>query len=264
MAVEDRGTAVPLAVVIPCFRAAASVGRVIAGIGEGVGRIYVIDDGCPDATGQAVLDEVRDPRVVVLHNPRNLGVGGAVKRGYAEALRDGAAVIVKLDADGQMDPDLIPLLTRPIRDGRADYAKGNRFAPQHLMPPVRRSGSRTMPPVRKAGNRLLSTVHKAVTGYRHVADPANGFTAIRAAVLCRIDLDRVADCWFFETDMLFQLNLAGARVEDVPLPAFYCDEVSNLRLSDVLVRFPALALSRLARRLWVKRLAPPALAERAE
>jgi glycosyltransferase involved in cell wall biosynthesis len=263
--VEVAGVAT-LAVVIPCFRAATSVVRVIGAIGDEVSRIYVVDDGCPDATGKAVRQDVRDPRVVVLHNDRNLGVGGAVKRGYTEALRDGATVVVKLDADGQMDPAAIPRLIEPILAGRADYTKGNRFAPRRLMPPAGRQGSRSMPPLRKSGNRLLSVLHRVVTGYWGVADPVNGFTAVRASVLRRIDLDRVADCWFFEMDMLCQLNLIDARVEDVPLPAFYCNEVSNLRLSRVLGRFPVLALSRLARRLWVKHLAPQAsaLAERPE
>lgn len=258
--------AAPLAVVIPCFRAAASVVPVIGAIGDGVSRIYVVDDGCPDATGQTVREAVRDPRIVVLHNDRNLGVGGAVKRGYAEALRDGAAVVVKLDADGQMDPAAIPRLIEPILAGRADYAKGNRFAPRHLMPAAARRGSRSMPALRRSGNRLLSILHKVVTGYWAVSDPVNGFTAVRASVLRQIDLDRVANCWFFEMDMLCQLNLIDARVEDVPLPAIYCKEVSNLRLSRVLGSFPALALRRLARRLWVKHLAPqtPVLKQRPE
>jgi glycosyltransferase involved in cell wall biosynthesis len=262
----EGADAAPLAVVIPCFRAATSVVPVIEAISERVSRIYVVDDGCPDATGRIVRTTVRDPRVVVLHNDRNLGVGGAVKRGYEEALRDGAAVVVKLDADGQMDPAAIPRLIEPILTGRADYTKGNRFAPRRLMPPASRRGSRSMPALRKSGNRLLSVLHKAVTGYWDVSDPVNGFTAVRASVLRRIDLDRVANCWFFEMDMLCQLNLIDARVEDVPLPAFYCKEVSNLRLSRVLGSFPALALHRLARRLWRKHFAPrtPTLARRPE
>jgi glycosyltransferase involved in cell wall biosynthesis len=256
----------PLAVVIPCFRAASSIIPVIRAIGDGISRIYVVDDNCPDATGRTVHQRVRDPRVVVLYNDRNLGVGGAVKRGYVEALRDGAAVVVKLDADGQMDPAAIPRLVEPILAGRADYAKGDRFAPRRLMPPASRRGSRSMPALRKGGNRLLSVLHKMVTGYWDVSDPVNGFTAIRASVLRRIDLERVANCWFFEMDMLCQLNLVGARVEDVPFPAFYCKEVSNLRLSRVLGSFPALALNRLARRLWAKYLAPrtPTLTQRPE
>jgi hypothetical protein len=49
-------------VVIPCFRAAATVGGVIAGIGPGVTRIYVVDDGCPEGSGEQAAGQ-EDSRV---------------------------------------------------------------------------------------------------------------------------------------------------------------------------------------------------------
>jgi glycosyltransferase involved in cell wall biosynthesis len=241
-----------VAVVIPGYRAASTVVDVIARVPPLVWRIYVVDDGCPEGTGEAAR-AAADPRVRVLHNGRNLGVGGATKRGYAEALRDGADVVVKLDADGQMDPALIPLLVAPLLAGRADYAKGNRFAPQHRTPRGSAAGeSRPMPPVRRLGNSMLSFLHKGVTGYWRIVDPTNGYTAIHREALQSIDLEAVANCYFFETDMLFQLNLADAVVRDVPLPSRYAGEVSSLRLRSVLVRFPLLGANRFFRRIGVK------------
>jgi|SRR5687767_878089 len=79
-----------LAVIIPSFRATGTIGGVLRAIGPEVEHIYVVDDGCPDRTGERALRDNRDPRVVVLRNQRNLGVGGAMKRGYARALADGA------------------------------------------------------------------------------------------------------------------------------------------------------------------------------
>ena len=100
---------------------------VLTAIGPEVWRIYVVDDACPEGTGSFVRDACNDPRVNVLDNASNQGVGGAVIRGYYAGLEDGADVLVKLDGDGQMDPALIPRLVAPIADGYADYAKGNRF-----------------------------------------------------------------------------------------------------------------------------------------
>lgn len=241
-----------IAVVIPAYRAASTIAEVIASIPPLVWRVYVVDDGCPQGTGDVAAASA-DPRVRVLRNERNLGVGGATKRGYAEALRDRADVVVKLDADGQMDPAFIPLLVAPLLAGRADYAKGNRFAPLHRTPASARHGaSRPMPPVRRLGNNLLSFLHKGVTGCWRTVDPTNGYTAVHREALESIDLPAVADCYFFETDMLFQLYLADAVVHDVPLPARYADEVSSLRLRSVLVRFPLLATHRFLRRIWVK------------
>jgi glycosyltransferase involved in cell wall biosynthesis len=245
--------ALSIAVVIPSFRAAATLAGVIAGIGPEVRRIYVVDDGCPEASGEQIVREGTDSRVAVLHNRRNLGVGGALKRGYAEALADGADILVKVDADGQMDPAFIPRLIAPILAGRADYAKGNRFAPAHLMPrgsdPL---AGAAMPPTRRLANNILSFLHKAVTGYWDIVDPANGYTAIHRSALESIDLAGVADCYFFETDILFQLNLVDAVVEDVPLPARYCGEVSSLSVRRVAARFAGLSLRRFFNRVGVK------------
>ena len=241
-----------IAVVIPSYRAASTIADVIARVPRAIQRIYVVDDACPEATGDAARAG-GDPRVRVIRNARNLGVGGATKRGYAEALRDGAAVVVKLDADGQMDPALIPLLVAPLLAGRADYAKGNRFALQHRTP--RESGPGTslpMPPVRRLGNNVLSFLHKGVTGYWGIIDPTNGYTAIHRGALESIDLESVADCYFFETDMLFHLNLADAVVQDVPLPTRYSGEVSSLRVRSVIVRFPLLGANRFLRRIGIK------------
>lgn len=242
-----------IAVVIPTFRAAGTIGAVLRAIGPGIDHIYVVDDGCPDSTGEHALREISDSRVVLLRNERNLGVGGAMKRGYARALADGAEIVVKLDADGQMDPRHIPRLIAPVVDGGADYAKGNRFAPGRLMP----SGTcpralQAMPPARRAGNMVFSVLHKAATGYWRIADPANGYTAIDARALERIGLEALADCFFFETDMLFRLNLVDAVVADVPLPACYPGSGSSLSLRRVAPRFAWMTASRLIRRLRAK------------
>jgi glycosyltransferase involved in cell wall biosynthesis len=242
-----------LAVVIPSFRAAATIGAVLRSIGPEVHHVYVVDDGCPESTGDRALREISDPRVVLLRNPRNLGVGGAMKRGYARALADGAEIVVKLDADGQMDPRHIRRLIAPIVEGAADYSKGNRFAPGRLMP----SGTspralKAMPPARRAGNMAFSVLHRAATGYWRIGDPANGYTAVHARALERMGLEALADCFFFETDMLFRLNLIDAVVADVALPACYPGSGSSLSLRRVAPRFAVMTASRLIRRLRFK------------
>jgi uncharacterized membrane protein len=50
-------------------------------------------------------------------------------------------------------------------------------------------------------------------------------------------LKKVDDGYFFESDMLFRLNLLRANIADVPLPAIYGNEVSNMRVAKVLFEF---------------------------
>ena len=247
-----------IAVVIPCFRATATIAGVLSRIGAEVGRIYVVDDGCPDSTGERALRGSADPRLVVLRNGRNLGVGGAMKRGYARALADGAGIVVKLDADGQMDPRHIRRLIAPLVAGEADYAKGNRFAPPRAMPAGTSPRALSeMPLRRRVGNMAHGLFHKAATGYWRIGDPANGYTAVHARALERIGLEALADCFFFETDMLFRLNLVDAVVADVALPACYPGSGSSLRLRRVAPRFALMTASRCLRRLRVKYFSGP-------
>lgn len=216
-------------VVIPAYRVTRHVLDVIGGIGPRCERIYVVDDACPDGSGEYVERECRDPRVVVVRNTVNRGVGGAVLAGYRLAITDGMDVIVKIDGDGQMDPALIDGFVQPICNGMADYTKGNRFFDLR--------GIRQMPLVRRIGNLGLSFVSKASSGYWDIFDPTNGYTAIDARVAELLPFDSIAQRYFFETDMLFRLNTLRAVVLDVPMQASYGDETSHLKVSHAVFEF---------------------------
>jgi glycosyltransferase involved in cell wall biosynthesis len=218
-----------IAVVIPCYRVSARILDVLARIGPEVARIYVVDDACPDGSGALVQARCQDPRVKVITHPANVGVGGAVISGYRRAIAEGAAIIVKLDGDGQMDPALLPSLVAPLLSGAADYSKGNRFYDLRFIT--------RMPVVRMLGNALLSFFNKFSTGYWDIFDPTNGYTAITAKMAALLPLDRISQRYFFESDMLFRLGTFRAVVRDVPMDARYADEVSNLRIGRVWPEF---------------------------
>ena len=80
------GSGERIAVVIPCFRVARHVLGVIARIGPECRRIYVVDDACPEGSGDLVAARCTDPRVQVIRHRKNLGVGAAVMSGYRAAL----------------------------------------------------------------------------------------------------------------------------------------------------------------------------------
>src|SRR5262249_47805780 len=103
-----------LAVIIPCFRARRYIARVIAGALPQVDAIYVVDDRCPEGTGDYVAAAISDPKVKVIRMPVNAGVGGATTAGYAAAVADGHDILIKMDGDDQMDPSYLPALIAPI------------------------------------------------------------------------------------------------------------------------------------------------------
>lgn len=231
-----------IAVVIPCFRVSRHILDVIRAIGPEVARIYAVDDCCPEKTGNLIEAQCTDPRVVVLRHQENQGVGGAMITGYRAAIADGATVIVKVDGDGQMDPELIPQFAEPILLGEADYTKGNRFYDLQEI--------HAMPGIRLFGNAALSLLAKLSTGYWNLFDPTNGYTAIHAAVAAHIPFDKVSRRYFFETDLLFRLNILRAVVIDIPMNARYGDEISNLHISSIVGEFLLKHLRNFAKRIF--------------
>ena len=215
--------------VVPCYKVKAHILDVIAKTPAWVDGIVCVDDACPEHTGDFIEANATDPRVIVVRLAENVGVGGATMAGYREAIARGGEVLVKVDGDDQMDLGYIAHLVAPILLGEADYAKGNRFTSiSHLQ---------TMPSVRVLGNAALSLAAKVSTGYWNIFDPTNGYTAIESQVAGMVIEKRVSRRFFFETDLLYHLGTLRAVVRDVPMPARYGGEVSNLRIGAIVGPF---------------------------
>lgn len=216
-------------VVIPAYKVAKQILQVLKLVGPGVAHILVIDDCCPEGSGEIVRRNCKDERVEVIRHERNLGVGGAVITGYRRSLALDCDIVVKLDGDGQMDPSLISKLIHPLIFERAGYSKGNRFFNIEAI--------RAMPLRRILGNLVLSFMAKGSTGYWKIFDPNNGYTAIKSDVLANLPLEKVDSRYFFESDMLFRLYLARVVIADIPMPAIYKDEKSNLKIGRTIFEF---------------------------
>ena len=231
--------------VIPAYRVEAQIQAVLRELPTYLRHVIVVDDASTDRTADLVQAAAkRDRRVILLRHSRNQGVGAAMVTGFRKALELGAGIVVKIDGDGQMDfAHMAPLLA-PLVDGRADYTKGNRFRDFAAL--------RKMPLIRRVGNMGLGFLAKAATGYWNLFDPTNGFLAIRAETLRLLPLDVIDRGYYFEISMLANLYLLGAVIQDVPMPARYRDEVSNLAVERVLLEFPFKLLGTFLRRLVLK------------
>lgn len=234
-----------IAAVIPCYRVEKEIQSVLCALPDYIKYIIVVDDASPDSTPDLVTASAKkDERISLIRHPSNVGVGGAMVTGYRRALELGAQIIVKIDGDGQMDVEELPALLTPLIHGQADYTKGNRFRDFKSL--------QKMPLIRRVGNMGLGFLAKAATGYWNLFDPTNGFSAIRSEVLAQIPLERVDRSFYFETSMLAHLYLLGAVVKDVPMPARYQDEVSNLLVHRVLFEFPSKLFLTFFRRVVLK------------
>ncbi len=232
-----------IVVTVPAYQAVRSIASVIADIPSLVDRIIVVDDASADGTAEEVR-ALDNPRVRLIRHDRNRGVGGAMKTAYAAALADGADVVVKMDADGQMDPRYIGDLLNPTMTGEAGYVKGNRLWSW--------TSARGMPRERLFGNLFLSLATKAASGYWSVFDPTNGFTAIRADVLRRLDFNAIENRYYFETSLLVELHLRRVAVQDVLMEARYQGEASSLSVFSASVEFALRLVGSLVRRIMLE------------
>jgi glycosyltransferase involved in cell wall biosynthesis len=238
--------------VVPAYNEAGNVDEVLRELPTFIDRVYVVDDGSTDDTwneirrcidesvgdgandrstptlpndvaSDRIAESIARGRVVACKHGENRGAGGAVKTGYLVALEDEVDVVATVDGDGQMDVGELPKLLEPIVEGRVEYAKGNR-----LRTAADRQG---MPTFRLIGNVLLSGLTKVASGYWHVGDSQNGYTAIDAEALQRVDVESLYEYYGYCNELLVKLNTIDARVVDVPMPAIYGEESSSIDYS---------------------------------
>ena len=231
-----------IGVVIPAYRVADKVETVIRGIPSWIDSIVVVDDQSPDDTA-ARVERIGDRRVTLLRHERNQGVGGAMATGFAEAIRQGLDIAVKMDGDDQMDPEILPEILGPLLAHEADMVKCNRYASLGHV--------EQMPTIRLVGNAGLTFLVKMASGYWNNFDPANGYLALRTDVLRRLDLEKLPKRYYFESGLLVEMGILRAVVADVPASARYGDEISSLSVTRTLLEFPPRLFSGLVRRiLW--------------
>lgn len=231
-----------IGVVVPAYNEEKLIKKTLSTMPDFVDLIFAVNDGSKDQT-KAIIEEchLKDARVILVNHPVNLGLGRSLIDGYNAALENGCDVIAVMAGDGQMAPDELPDMVRPLCEGRADYSKGNRL----LHPAV----AERMPTYRLVGNAGLTFLTKMATGYWHVMDPQCGYTAITSEALKKIKIDEMAKRYAYNADILNRLNIHNFRVIDVPIEPIYGEEQSKI----ILRKYIPLII-KLLTRLTIKRL----------
>jgi len=218
-------------VVIPCYNVAHHIEEVIRSLPPEISWIITVND-CSKDESESILQRLaqENKKIIYIAHEKNQGVGGAMITGYKKSLELNSDITIKMDGDGQMDPSYIPEIIKPIREGKADFTKGNRFRDLKAL--------KAMPVSRRVGNLGLSFMIKATSGYWNIFDPTNGYTAIRNETLRSIDFKKIHKRYYFETSMLNELYYANAVIQDIPIQARYGDEISGLSRTKTLFEFP--------------------------
>ncbi|MBK6762414.1 MAG: glycosyltransferase family 2 protein [Micrococcales bacterium] len=232
-----------VAVVVPAYNEERLISTTIQGVPDYVDHVIVVDDCSTDGT-LAAARGVDDARVRVEHLDENQGVGASIVHGHRVAMELGAEIMVVMAGDDQMDPEALPKLLRPLTEDHYGFAKGNRF--------FSTSSLAGMPRHRVVGSMILTFLNKAASGYWHLVDPQNGYTAVTREALELVPLDKVSKRYEFENDLLIWLNIANVRAIDVPIPARYGLEESTIKLRTVVPRLSWSLFTGFWRRIWYK------------
>ena len=207
--------------VIPAYNEADHIGDVVEGVEstECVDRTIVVDDCSTDAT----VSHADTAGAFVVENHVQRNYGGAIKRGYTEALNFGAEIVYRLDADGQHNPENIKRMAEVLRTPDCQYVAGNRFAD----PSYRHS----MPLDRIFGNRVVSKITNLRTGVRFT-DPPCGFRAMDARYLRWTPYHRFSNDFRIGVEEVLAFLYLGAGFREVPVDCIYAEEESTLSYYD--------------------------------
>jgi glycosyltransferase involved in cell wall biosynthesis len=209
-----------IVVTMPAYHAEQTLEKTYRDIPLELGaEVLVVDDASKDNT-VAVAERLG---LKVFVHPANRGYGGNQKTCYDQALAAGASIVVLLHPDYQYDPTTLTALVSPLIAGNADFTFGSRFA-QGADP--RRGG---MPQYRYWGNKLTTAIENWALG-THFAELHSGLKAYTADFLRRLDYHRYSDDFVFDSQMLIDSVLSGARIVEVPIPTRYTKESSSISI----------------------------------
>lgn len=188
-----------------------------------------------------------EDRFILIRHKKNAGVGAAIATGYKWCRDHKIDCTAVMAGDGQMDPDELESLCKPIIDEDIDYVKGNRL--------IHRSSWLVIPKIRYLGNSILSILTKIASGYWHISDTQSGYTAISLRALQSIRLHEIYKSYGMPNDLLVKLNIAFCTIKEVGIkPVYDIGEQSKMNLRKVIPRISWLLVKSFFIRLWVKYL----------
>ncbi len=196
---------------------------------------------------EVVNKNQENEKIILISQFQNAGVGAAIARGYKWCKDFGIDCTAVMAGDGQMDPDELESICKPVVEENIDYVKGNRL--------IHRSALLVIPKIRYFGNSILSILTKIASGYWHVSDTQTGYTAISNKALNAIRIYDIYKSYGMPNDMLVKLNIAFCTLKEVEIkPIYDIGEKSKMNVFKVIPKISWLLFKSFFKRLWIKYL----------
>ena len=194
---------------MPAYNEAKYIGTMVLNTRQYVDEVIVVDDGSADNTsGIAKL-----AGAIVVRHSENRGYGAAIRSIIAEAKKRVPDVLVILDADAQHNPQEIPHLIGPIRDG-FDIVIGSRKQQRDNIPLHRRIGQKV----------LLHSIN--ILSQKRLSDSESGFRAFSGKAISTLALRETGMAISAET--VAEADKQGLKVAEVPVSVAYSRDSSTL------------------------------------
>jgi glycosyltransferase involved in cell wall biosynthesis len=201
-----------LEVVIPAYNEARSIEKVIANVRAvfPCASVTVVNDGSGDDTAE----RARSAGATVIELPFNLGYGAALHTGLIRAYREGARLVLTMDADGQHEAAAALRMVATVSRDEADVVLGSRYLPE--------SRCYRVPVARRLGSWIFAQVLRLLT-HVPITDPTTGFQCLGEKALklyARLpDFPEKTP----DADLVLFAHRCGCRVQEVPV-AMYEDQ----------------------------------------
>lgn len=192
-------------ILIPAYNAGKTIEGVVRESLESGYPLLVVNDGSTDETAET-LERLR---VNVISYRENRGKGAALKSGFTWALTHGFEGVITLDADGQHDPQAIPLLARKVKESGFDILLASRF-----------SQFSEMAGLRAVWNRFGVWCMRKRTGFE-ISDSQSGFRFYSSRLLRGVTL--VSEGYDLEMEVLMKGWRNGYTIGSIPVAARVAD-----------------------------------------
>jgi glycosyltransferase involved in cell wall biosynthesis len=192
-------------VCVPAFNEAKSISDIVNRCKKYADEVIVYDDGSTDDTQQIA----ERAGATVIRTPENKGYGVAIRSLFQAAKEKGADIMVTLDSDGQHNPDQIPHVIEPLKQG-FDLVIGSRF--------LRNDDKEKVPRYRSFGIKTITKLTQ-VASYRGITDSQSGFRAYNKHALTKINL--YEDGMAVSTEILLRAGEKKLLVAEVPITINY-------------------------------------------
>jgi glycosyltransferase involved in cell wall biosynthesis len=199
-------------VIIPAYNEERTILNVLKKvIAKKPGGIIIVNDGSTDRTGEIIKAwqaEQTDPDITirVLHNPRNLGKGSALRSGI-QLLKEseGIKIVIFHDADEEYDPEDWDEGVRLIEEGKADLVVGSRFLGKPR---------RVIYALHHLANQFITFLANLASDL-DLSDIESGVKIIRRSLLDSLSLE--SNDFRIEIEIVLRCASKGARIYEIPV-----------------------------------------------